>query len=329
MTIPSLAPGRLKSLRASGMQRLDAVACFDIYGPGALTCLQGLLTNDLVKPGDGALVYGALLTPKGMIVADGWAFRISTARLLFVTDHAGHDGIAEIFRRTMPPRLAKVTDRSSDWESLRLFGEPVAGQLASLGLALPASETGVCSTQSAGEAELILGRPAAKAPFQAIVIGPKAAVGSLHATLTAAGLASGAAEDAEAFRILAGWPALNAEILEKTLPQEVRFDENDGVSYTKGCYTGQETVARLHFRGHANRELRGLVWEERLPAADQPTIVGAEGRDGGTVTSCLRLGGKAFGLGLVRREIEPGATVVAAGAAARVVALPFAASLTD
>ena len=69
----------------------------------------------------------------------------------------------------------------------------------------------------------------------------------------------------QAARILAGWPALGAEIDERTLPQEVRYDEIGGVSYTKGCYTGQETVARLHFRGHPNRELRGLWWRSDEP----------------------------------------------------------------
>ena len=326
MTIPTISPQRLRELRTAGMQRLSPAAIFEVRGPGALTCLQGLLTNDLVKPGDGALVYGALLTPKGMIVVDGWTFRISAERLLFLTEPTGHDGIATIFHRTIPPRLAKATDRSADWESLWLHGEPVAGQMEALGHALPATVGGGCCTQNAGEAELVLGRPAPAAPFQALIIGPKAAVGSLHASLTAAGLASGTAEDSRAFRMLAGWPGLGAEILEKTLPQEVRFDENAGVSYTKGCYTGQETVARLHFRGHPNRELRGLIWE-RTPAMDERGIVGEEGRDAGAVTSLLRLGERVIGLGLVRREIPLDSSVVAAGAPARVVALPFAPSL--
>ena len=327
MTIPSSSLERLREQRASGMQRLGPAAIFDIRGPGALTCLQGLLTNDLVKPGDGALVYGALLTPKGMIVADGWAFRISAERLVFVTQPAGHDGIAEIFRRTMPPRLAKVTDQSADWEALWLYGPGVTARIEALGLAVPASDSGVCVAQLTGEREILQGRPTAKAPFQSVIIGPKAAVGSLHATLTAAGITSGASEEVEAFRILAGWPSLGAEILDKTLPQEVRFDENDGVSYTKGCYTGQETVARLHFRGHANRELRGLVWND-APGVEERAIIGVEGRDGGRVTSLLRLGEQVIGLGLVRREIEIDTAVLAAGAQARVVALPFAPSLT-
>ena len=127
-----------------------------------------------------------------------------------------------------------------------------------------------------------------------------------------AGALRGEAGDLHAARILAGWPALGVEIDEKTLPQEVRYDEIGGVSYTKGCYTGQETVARIHFRGHTNRELRGLAWRE--PGAPD----GRRGRsprekEVGTVRSTLTVDGRTLGLALVRREVEPGAEVMAGG----------------
>ena len=120
----------------------------------------------------------------------------------------------------------------------------------------------------------------------------------------------------------AGWPALGAEIDGRTLPQEVRYDEIGGVSYTKGCYVGQETVARLHFRGHANRHLRGLLWRTTAPLADERILTGE--REVGTVRSTLALDDRRIGLGLLRREIDPGAGVVAGGQRATVLALPFA-----
>jgi folate-binding protein YgfZ len=119
---------------------------------------------------------------------------------------------------------------------------------------------------------------------------------------------------------------------EKTIPQEVRFDEIGGVSYTKGCYTGQETVSRLHFRGHANRQLRGLLFETDPPAtpASGWSAVTHEEGDVGRVTSIAWLPdgggsvlGRWIGLAIVRREVPPGATVRAAGREARVVELPF------
>ena len=120
---------------------------------------------------------------------------------------------------------------------------------------------------------------------------------------------------------------------DRTIPQEVRYDELGGVSYTKGCYTGQETVSRLHFRGHTNRYLRGLMFDAEPAATPAPgwTAVTHLDRDVGRVTSLAWVpeagvagGGMWIGLALVRREVLPGTAVRAAGRDAHVVELPFA-----
>jgi folate-binding protein YgfZ len=162
---------------------------------------------------------------------------------------------------------------------------------------------------------------AATAPFNALVAGPAAAAEPARAALRAAGAGAAGPGDLEALRILAGWPALGAEIDEKTLPQEVRFDEIGGVSYSKGCYVGQETVARLHFRGHANRVLRGLAWEGGEAPGDD---LSREGKVVGRLRSLLVLPGRCLGLAPLRREVAAGETVAAGGVEARVVELPFA-----
>src|SRR5438093_1260867 len=137
----------------------------------------------------------------------------------------------------------------------------------------------------------------------------------------------------ELSRILAGWPRLGAEVDDRTIPQEARLDQIGGVSYTKGCYTGQETVARLHFRGHVNRQIRGLLFDPEPPAApaDGWSVVTYVDRDVGRVTSLAFVpetgvagAGRWIGLALIRREVEPGSVVRAAGRDARVVDLPFA-----
>jgi tRNA-modifying protein YgfZ len=159
------------------------------------------------------------------------------------------------------------------------------------------------------------------APFAALVAGPLQGVESAARRLQLAGALRGDEADLHAARILAGWPALGIEIDEKTLPQEVRYDEIGGVSYTKGCYTGQETVARLHFRGHSNRELRGLDWREPGASEGRSVVVGE--KEIGTVRSTLTVEGRTLGLAVMRREVEPGADVMAGGRGARVVRLPF------
>src|SRR5438270_406841 len=90
------------------LSRADA-ALLTLTGPGAVTCAQGLLTNDLEQAGDGAFVYGALLTPKGMIVVDAWAARLGTT-VGFTVPGDGRDRALAIFTRSVPPRLARLQD---------------------------------------------------------------------------------------------------------------------------------------------------------------------------------------------------------------------------
>jgi len=177
-------------------------------------------------------------------------------------------------------------------------------------------------------------RPTEGAPFALQLTVPEAETQVLAARLAAAGAVPGDAATLELARVLAGWPRLGAEVDDKTIPQEVRYDELGGVSYTKGCYTGQETVSRLHFRGHTNRYLRGLLFDAEPPATPAAgwSAVTHLDRDVGRVTSLAWVpesgvagGGRWVGLALIRREVGPGVMVRAAGRDARVVDLPFAA----
>ena len=93
---------RLAEVRHGAVLVTTEPAVFRVQGPGALTCLQGLLTNDLVKPGDNSLVYGALLTPKGALVVDYWVLRQADAFTL-VAPRSGHEASLDLFRRQLPP----------------------------------------------------------------------------------------------------------------------------------------------------------------------------------------------------------------------------------
>ncbi len=126
----------------------------------------------------------------------------------------------------------------------------------------------------------------------------------------------------EIARIEAGLPRFGVEFGTDSMPAEAGLEER-AISFTKGCYPGQEPVARLHYRGHANRGIRGLELLEDVPEPGAP--VAAEGREVGRVTSIARsprFG--AIGLGVLRREVEDGATVEVGGGRAVVRALPFA-----
>ena len=121
-------------------------------------------------------------------------------------------------------------------------------------------------------------------------------------------------------RIESGRPRLGYDMDAQTMPQEAGINER-AVSFTKGCYVGQETVARLHYRGKPNRHLRGLRLSE---PADRGTDIMLEDKVVGRLASvCVspRLG--PIALALVRREAAPGDTVSVGGTVAEVVALPF------
>lgn len=307
----------LHRLRGGAVVALAEAAHFRVAGAGALACLQGLWTNDILEHGDATITYGAFLTPKGMIIADGWALRAGET-IDLILPAAAREPVAQIFKRSLPPRLATATDLSDTTRVLQLLGDGATDRWPVLPLGrLP--EAGSVARGETAAGEFLAGTPTL-GPFYTLLLGPTEAMSGVSAVLGTAGIALGGPDDREAARILAGWPAPSAEIDERTLPQEVGFEEHGGVSYTKGCYTGQETVARLHFRGHANRVLRGLRWIG--PRADGDEVLAGE-KQVGRVSSVLTLPDRVLGLAVLRRELQPGARVTIGGGPAVVRQLPF------
>jgi len=324
-----VSPARLAALRTGAVMAQAEAAVVTLTGPGAVTAAQGLLTNDVDKPGDGAFVYGALLTPKGMIVVDAWVARLG-ATMSFAIAAQGRERALAIFTRSVPPRLARLADRTAELAVYRLAGPNALAVAGAAGLPVPSAPGRVVAAPG-GTSEIA--RATEGAPFTLQLTLPMAETEVQSARLAAAGAVPVDAATLELARILAGWPRLGAEVDDKTIPQEVRYDELGGVSYTKGCYTGQETVSRLHFRGHTNRYLRGLLFDAEPPAtpADGWSSVTHLDRDVGRVTSLAWVpesgvagGGRWIGLALIRREVGSGVMVRAAGRDARVVDLPFA-----
>src|SRR5437867_10939720 len=325
----AVTPALVTALYTGAVVSPVAAGVVALTGSGAVTSFQGLLTNDVDLPGDGSFVYGALLTPKGMIVVDGWAARLGATVSYTVPAHGGgRERALAIFPRSVPPRLARVSDRTAEVAVYRLAGPGALAVAVAAGLEVPPAAGRVLARPDGVETA----RATEGAPFVVQVTAPREAGPLLAARLEAAGAVAAGPAALELSRILAGWPRLGAEVDEKTIPQEARFDEIGGVSYTKGCYTGQETVSRLHFRGHANRHLRGLLFESDPPAAPASgwRAVTHEEHEVGRVTSIAWLPdgggsvmGRWIGLAMVRREVPIGATVRGAGREARIVELPF------
>jgi folate-binding protein YgfZ len=135
-------------------------------------------------------------------------------------------------------------------------------------------------------------------------------------------LAEAGAETAEILRIESGRPRLGFELGDDVIPQEAGINER-AISFTKGCYVGQETVARLFYKGKPNRHLRGLYLSE--PVERGAVIRGGDRELGRVSSTCVSPGLGPIALALVRREAAPGDSVQVgdAGAVAEVVELPF------
>ncbi|MCC6316210.1 MAG: folate-binding protein YgfZ [Gemmatimonadaceae bacterium] len=301
-------------------------------GAKAAEVLNGLVSNEVaaLAPGEGN--YAVALTPRGKILADVRVLRLADAVMVDVPGPAA-TGWWGMVRKYVNPRLAQYEELSPTLTALGVYGPSAAD---ALGQALGVQAIGLApyahASVALGEATATVASiPDAGVPGFVIYL-PNAASAAAHATLQSAGAQPGSIATLEVARVEAGRPAWGIDMDDTTLTQEARLDDLGAVSYSKGCYTGQETVARLHFRGHVNRLLRGVSFE-RGSVARGAALVGAEGNVVGEVRSVVRsprLGD--IGLAMVRREVEPGTTVMARtdasvdGIAARVLRLPFPSS---
>ncbi len=285
-----------------------------ITGPEAAEYLQGQLTNDVEALGPGEGQYAALLDRKGHMQADMRVLRPSEdPSFLIDTEPEALDPARRHLQMYKVGRDVEVEDVTGERAILSLIG-PRSVEIAGTA-ALPEN---ACDPTAVAGVECV----AVGTATGIDLIAATAEVARLREALVGAGAVEVAAEAVEILRIEAGTPRFGAEMGTETMPAEAGIVE-DAVSFTKGCYIGQETVARLHYKGRPNRHLRGL----RLSAAAEP---GAALKLGEKEVG--RLGGAAVspafgpvGLAIVRREAEPGTelSVGEAGVTAQVVALPF------
>ncbi len=309
MLTVAISNARLRQLQSSAIILAGRPAQFAVTGPGAVPCVQGITTNDVVKPGPNSLVYGAILTPKGMIIADCWVLRpAGETDLVLVADASVESLLADLLTRQFPPRLAKVTNRTAVDQCLWVLGGDARDLVG--GRQGHRLEPGRVTTWSIGtETVQVAAPPSDRAPFGVLILGSAAGCDAVTAELAAAGAELGTPNDLVAARVLRGFPSLGPEIDDRTMPAEVDYGAIGGVSHSKGCYVGQETVARLHFRGHPNWLLRRVRWSPGTNPPESGELLAA-GKVVVRIGSVLRLeDGSSLGLAKVRREIEPTTTV--------------------
>lgn len=261
----------------------DAVV---VDGPDATSFLQSLVSQDLDPVPVGAAVHSLLLQPQGKLLADFYAIR-TAADTWWCVCEAGIGG-----------ELAAGLNRFRIRVKAEVREEPIAA-LAVRGVEPPSTPDAVVFPVEwdGGVA------------FDAV--GSPGAIDALSGA-TAVPLVDAAAY--ERARVEAGVPRQGLDTDDRTIPQEAGL-ETGAVSFTKGCFVGQELVCRIDARGHVNRHLRRLRADGvALPAG--ATVTAGE-REVGTVTSAAG----DVALAMLRREVEPDAVVDVAGVAATVEAL--------
>jgi folate-binding protein YgfZ len=261
-----------------------------VEGARAAAVLNGLLSADVLALQPGGSTLSFVLTSKGRPVAVPVVVCAEDSILLDVS-RVALPGLFDHFGTYLPPRFASVT-MLEDGRRVSLLGPDAAGVAAQLEL-----PTGVLRVERppeyGGGVDLYF---------------PDGLDGAIEAAVRAAGGEVASPHDYEIWRIERGIPRFGLDITAENLPQETGLVPL-GVSFDKGCYTGQEVVARIHYRGQVNRHLRGI--RPSRPYSGPPVPSGTElkkdGRVVGAATSwCAspRLG--LIGLGYVRRELAVG-----------------------
>ncbi len=285
-----------------------------VGGSDGAEFLQGQLTNDVeaLEPETGC--YAVLLDRKGHMQADMRVLCLSTGDLWLDTEPEVAGTVERHLRMYSVGRDVEIEDVTGDWSILSVIGP---GATEAAGSPPLAPEHAQRYYEREGVEILAV---ATDLGLDLIVrAGQSDELRELLARSDAVEVSDGAAE---ILRVESGRPRFGREMTTATIPQEAGIDQR-AVSFTKGCYIGQETVARLHHRGKPNRHLRGLRLEAPADAGHSIMLGDREvGRMGTAVVSPAH---GPIGLAVIRREAEPGARVEVGDEriGAEVVPLPF------
>jgi folate-binding protein YgfZ len=292
---------------AVGLVDRSARGKLRLTGAEAADYLQGQVTNDVLALEPGTGLYAALLNHKGKMLTD--------MRVLRLADSLWVD--------TEPEALAVLARNAAMYSIGRdVRHEDVTGGYAILSLIGPGAREALDVAPPEIEHASVEGEHGV---YVATDLGVDVICAVAHAAAVRAALGVEEVDEeaAECLRIESGRPRFLFDVGTDTIPQEAGLNDR-AVSFTKGCYVGQETVARLHYKGKPNRHLRGLKLSE-------PVAHGDEIRHGERVVG--QIGSAAvspvhgpIALAVIRREAEPGAAVKVGEAAVdgEVAELPFA-----
>jgi folate-binding protein YgfZ len=300
----------------AGLFDLSSRGRVEVSGAEAVQFLNGMITNDIAALADGAWMHAAFPNVQGRLLASVRVIRHGGV-FLFDTEAATHAALLKTLERFTLAGDFRVRDMTSETTLVSLQGARASEIVgAALGSEASSVERGRVAVISSGEGEepllSIRATHTGEDGFD-LFAGTSRAV-ELWNALVEAGARPCGLDALEVLRVEAGLPRYGVDASDTNVVLEV-VDESEAVSYTKGCYIGQEIIARIHWRGHVAKKLTGLVFDEgaaeRLaPGARLKSLDGE--REVGRVTSVVsspRVGG-TVGLGLVRYDqLAPGTEV--------------------
>ncbi len=298
---------------ASGLVDRSGRGRLALTGADAKEFLAGQVTNDILALEPGRGCYAAVLTHKGKMVGDMRVLDLGD-ELWLDTERTALQDVFDTLRRFMVGHQVELHKRTLAEGELSLVG-PRAREVADAG-DLPEEEHANRRAGLEGRDVVLV-----TTDVGVDVICQADDAEAIRATLVARGAVEVSEEAAECLRVERGRPRIGLDMVGTTI-QLVAGLNDRAVSFTKGCYVGQETVARLYYKGKPNRHLRGL----RLSA---PAATGSDIRLGERVVGALGSIAESpehgpIALALIRREAAPGDTVVVGdGITAEVVELPF------
>ena len=312
-------------LRAgAGVGARDARALLEVTGADRVRFLHGYLTCDVKGLAVGRVVYGFFTARDGKLLADAWVGALGEALVLSLPAARAEAIVEHLSRYVLTDRVA--FRRCDELAALHLLGPAAGALLLACGLAAPERDGIETLARGAGSWIVLRRDLGAVAGFELWIDAGERETAA--ATLAAGGAAPVEPGSFETLRVEEGVPRFGVDFDVEHFPQETGLEEQ-AVSYSKGCYLGQEVVARIHYRGGVQRELHALCFPG--PPPEPGTAVLHDGREAGRVTSVARsLRYGAIGLAVLHRRVgePPGELTLAGGGVARLVMRPFA-GVTD
>jgi folate-binding protein YgfZ len=299
-----------------------------VSGADRSSYLQGLLTNDIAALSAGSGCYTAYLTAQGRMIADAWVYELGDV-ILMIVDAGVMSSVLARLDQFIFSEDVRLGDVSGTFTQTGIIGpasaailEEVTGVAAARLDGLP--EHGNLRTDVRGAPVIITRTTDAGEPGFDLFAERSGAV-SIGAALERAGIPALDQETGEAIRVEAGIPKFHRDMDEDTIPLEAGI-ESRAISFTKGCYVGQEVIIRVMHRGHGRvaRRLVGLSLTGDVSPISVPVRSGE--REVGHVTSAAfsPLLERPIALAYVHRDfVQPGTELNVEGRVAVVSVLPF------